>query len=63
MVLKHLKGNYKMNYKFENDVIWYGTQTKKGFDKNQERFENDVIWYGTQTRTILNIPFSCLRMM
>ena len=38
-----------LNLRFENDVIWYGTQTRKANDIRSIPFENDVIWYGTQT--------------
>ena len=36
-------------YKFENDVIKYGTQTYQDSQKQTLLFENDVIKYGTQT--------------
>ena len=38
-----------LNLRFENDVIWYGTQTLQGGENGGNQFENDVIWYGTQT--------------
>ena len=37
---------------FENDVIWYGTQTAAVSGMIWKRFENDVIWYGTQTLSL-----------
>ena len=45
---------------FENDVIWYGTQTARKKIYHIAEFENDVIWYGTQTlciSIIRNPPF------
>ena len=38
-----------LNLRFENDVIWYGTQTRTLNYYRLILFENDVIWYGTQT--------------
>ena len=48
---------------FENDVIWYGTQTNQKHYTEEEAFENDVIWYGTQTYISDTKPDPCLRMM
>ena len=41
-----------LNLRFENDVIWYGTQTLSLFSSSIHSFENDVIWYGTQTEKL-----------
>ena len=49
MVLKLSGEKFSYCAEFENDVIWYGTQTHIKEQKVAKAFENDVIWYGTQT--------------
>ena len=49
MVLKLRSFSANLSEEFENDVIWYGTQTTNIRLLPIVAFENDVIWYGTQT--------------
>ena len=57
MVLKQCNCINYIPGKFENDVIWYGTQTSDYLCILAFLFENDVIWYGTQTNsTSITIP-------
>ena len=52
-----------MNFRFENDVKMYGTQTATTTTTTAFEFENDVKMYGTQTIHLSLMNENSLRMM